>query len=126
MNEIEKREYELLYFINPEVPEDKLDSEVAELGKIISENSGENVRLNPPEQKRLAYPIKKHDQVFLGLAYFAADSEGLNKIKKTLSFHKKLLRFLIVTADSKPALPEPKTPIQPQTFEQKLENILNR
>ena len=133
MSETEnKKKYELSYFLSPETPEDKIDSEAAELGRMISENGGEDVQLNPLEQRRLAYPIKKQDRALFGWALFSADPDSLDKIKNVLSSNKKLLRFLVVADYSKltpykiesPKLPGLETSNQPQSFDQKLENIL--
>ena len=150
MNETKnKNKYELSYLLMSDIPEDKLDSEAVELKTIITENSGDIVQTNPPEKKWLAYPVRKQSQAYFGIVYFNIDKDGLNKIKKTLAFSKKILRFLILTHSTRstivqggeqnrttsPALIKPKpspviderpakTPAPTQSFEQKLESIL--
>ena len=147
MNEAEnKKEYELSYLLTPEIPEDKIDSEAVELKNIITENGGDTVQTNPPEKKRLAYPVRKQNQAYFGIVYFNINKDGLDKIKKTLAFSKKILRFLILTCSkssglmlsrvealSKVIKPKPspiiaqepaKTPAPTQSFDQKLESIL--
>jgi small subunit ribosomal protein S6 len=141
MNEPEnKKEYEMSYLLTPEIPEDKIDSETAELKNIITENGGDIVQTNPPEKKRLAYPVKKQNQAYFGIVYFNTDKDGLDKIKKALVFYKKILRFLILSKIIKPhptgdhpkgEKPSPiiaqqpaKTPAPTQSFDQKLESIL--
>lgn len=133
MNETEKIEYELSYLLSPEVAEEKLDLEVAELQKIISENGGEAIESGAPKKRWLAYQIKKQGQASFGVIYFNMEKENLKEIKKALSFNKKVLRFLILNKIIKPEpaalprqtaaekAPEAATP----SFEQKLENILN-
>ena len=131
MNEAEnKKEYELSYLLTPEIPEDKIDSEAVELKNIITENGGDTVQTNPPEKKRLAYPVRKQNQAYFGIVYFNINKDGLDKIKKTLAFSKKILRFLILSKVLKPK-PSPvivqqpaKTPVPTQSFDQKLESIL--
>jgi len=130
MNEMEnKNEYEMAYLLTPEVAEDKVDSEVNELKKIIAENGGDIVQANPPEIKRLAYPVKKQNQAYLGVIYFNIDKNELDKIQKGFALHKKILRFSILSHSTniEPKQPEsPTTPVPTQSFDQKLENILNR
>lgn len=133
MNEAKnKKEYELSYLLTPDIPEDKIDSQALELKNIITENGGAIVQTNPPEKKRLAYPVRKQNQAYLGIVYFNIDKDkdGLDKIKKVLALDKKILRFLILSNVIKPK-PRPitieqsaKTPAPTPSFEQKLESIL--
>ena len=136
MSEIEnKQEYELSYLLTPDVAEEKLDFETAELLKIISENGGEMIESNIPKKRWLAYPVKKQNQAYFGVIYFNIDKENLGEIKKNLSFNKNVLRFLIVNKSLKKTKPVIAAPLKtvdkmnPETiapsFDQKLENILN-
>ena len=137
MNEAEnKLKYELAYLLNPEIAEEKLDSETADLLKIISENGGKAVESNIPKKRWLAYPVKKQAQAYFGVVYFNADKENLDGIKKNLYFNKKVLRFLIIneplrkpepviTAPLKVAAEEKTPEISAPSFDQKLESILN-
>ncbi len=131
MNEAEnKKEYEMSYLLTPDIPEDKIDSEAIELKNIITENGGDIVQTNPPEKKRLAYPVRKQNQAYFGIVYFNTDKDGLDKIKKALAFYKKILRFLILSKIIKPkrspiiAQQPAKTSAPTQSFDQKLESIL--
>jgi ribosomal protein S6 len=152
MNKAEnKKEYEMSYLLTPDIPEDTIDSEATELKNIITENGGDIVQTNSPEKKRLVYPIRKQNQAYLGIVYFNADKDGLDKIKKALAFYKKILRFLILTHSTRSTIvqggeqsrttslglikpkPSPIITQQPakastptQSFDQKLENILKR
>ena len=132
MSETEnKKEYELAYLLAPDVAEEKLDSETADLLKIISENGGKAIESNTPKKRWLAYPVKKQAQAYFGVIYFNIDKENLSIIKKNLSFNKNVLRFLIVNKSLKKAKPIIATPVklpdetaQVQSFEKKLESIL--
>ncbi|MDO8676749.1 MAG: 30S ribosomal protein S6 [Candidatus Azambacteria bacterium] len=150
MNEAEnKREYEMSFLLTPEISEDKLDFEYAELKKLILESGGEATQINPLENRRLAYPIKKQNQAYLGVVYFNIDSDGLDKMKSNLALNTKVLRFLILThstssglmlsrveALNKPNKPtaaplpttlpseEKTTEIPSESFDKKLESIL--
>ena len=132
MNEAEnKLEYELSYLLVPDVAEEKLDLETAELKRVISENSGEATESNAPKKRWLAYPVKKRSQAYFGVIYFNIDKENIVGIKKNLFFNKNVLRFLIVNKSLKKAKPIIATPVklpdetaQVQSFEKKLESIL--
>lgn len=105
MNELKnKREYEMSFILTSEIAEDKLDFEAGELKKLISENGGTDIELNTPTNKRLAYPVKKQNQAYLGVAYFNIDSDGLDKIKKALALNTKFLRFFILTRSTSSGL----------------------
>lgn len=135
MNEDEnKREYEMSFLLTPEIAEDKLDFETAELKKMISESGGEATQISSLEKKRLAYPVKKQNQAYLGVVYFNIDSDGLDKMKSVLALNTKLLRFIILNKPNKPikSRVEPIMKIQEEkaaevpteSFDKKLESIL--
>lgn len=124
MNETEnKKEYEMSYLLTPEIAEDKVELEIAELKKIISENGGDITQTDPPEKRRLAYPVKKQNQAYFGVVYFNIDQESLDKIKKTLALYKKVIRYLILNKALKPK-PKMAAVQQTQSFDQKLESLL--
>ncbi len=141
-----KKEYEMSYFLTSDIPEGSVDSAASELNSLITESGGGSVALEIPKRKRLSYPIKKQSEAYFGTAYFNIDAEGLDKIKKSLTLHKKLLRYMILNKPNKPvksriestmripeAIPLPTmlprtekaTEISTESFDQKLENILN-
>jgi small subunit ribosomal protein S6 len=123
MNKLEnKKEYEMSYLLSAEIPEEKLDSEAAELKSVIIKNGAEVTQIDPLEKRRLAYPIKKQNQAYFGIVYFNIDKDELDKIKKALTLQKKVLRFLILNKAIKPKPSAAPAPVQ--SFDQKLESIL--
>ena len=129
-----KIEYEMAYLLSPEIAEEKLDLEIADIQKIISENGGEVAQSSAPQKRWLAYPVKKQRQASFGVIFFNADKENIIGIKKNLSSSKNVLRFLILNEPLKkpePVAVIPKTEAEraPETaapsFDQKLESILN-
>lgn len=135
MSEVEnKKEYEMAYLLAPDILEENVDVETAELKKVISESGGEIADSISPKKRRLAYQIRKQDQAYFGVFYFNIDSEGIDKIRKALALNKKLLRYLILNETLKEP-PKPKIEMAPvklsdepltQSFDKKLESILNR
>lgn len=135
MNEAEnKREYEMSFLLTPDVAEDKLDFETAELKKMISESGGGAIQISSLEKKWLAYPVKKQNQAYLGIVYFNIDSGDLDKMKSVLALNTKILRFIILNKPNKLVksrveptmrIPEEKTMEVPtESFDKKLESIL--
>lgn len=133
MNEMEnKKEYELAYLLTPDISDDKIESEVSELKDVIAKNGSDVILANLPEKRHLAYPVKKQNFAFFGVVYFNSDTENLDKIKKALVFYKKVLRHLLLNATAKthptgdrPKGDKPNPIITPQSFEQRLESLLN-
>lgn len=138
MDEAEnKLEYEMVYLLSPEISEEKLDLEVTELQKIIRASSGEVIESNIPKKRWLSYEVRKQRQAYFGVIYFKIPSEDIDKIKKVLSLYKKIMRFLIVSypeidtrSELKSTIDNSQTkpinePINGQSFEKKLESILN-
>ena len=125
----------MAYLLNPEIAEEKLDLETAEIKRIISENGGEAIESEAPKKRWLAYPVKKQGQAYFGVIYFNTDKENIDKIKKTIFFNKNVLRFLILSNATKPKLKsitEPRRVVAEKTpemtapsFEKKLERKIN-
>lgn len=135
--------YEISYLLSPEVSEEKLGLETAELLKIIKESGGEVIEVGTPKKRWLSYEVKKQRQAYFGVIFFKIPTEGVGKIKSVLSLHKKIMRFLIVSpsgvksknnreeinnSQTAPADIEAKKQEETgngQSFERKLESILN-
>ena len=132
MNELEnKKDYELAYLLTPDISEDKIEAEVSELKDFIAKNGGFVIQADLPEKRHLAYPVKKQNFAYFGVVYFNSDTESLDKIKKALVFYKKVLRYMLLNkVTTHPTGDPPKgdkpTPIiTSQSFEQRLESLLN-
>lgn len=137
------KEYEMAYLLSPEVSEEKLDLEIAELEKIIKESGGEIIESGAPKKRWLSYEVRKQRQAYFGAFSFKIPSEGIGKIKSVLSLYKKIMRFLIVSPSgvksknnrgeingllAAPIDKQEKQQEEPnngQSFEKKLESILN-
>lgn len=135
--------YEITYLLSPEVSEEKLSLETAELEKIIKESGGEVIESVAPKKRWLSYEVKKQKQAYFGVIYFKIAGEDTYKIKDILSLHKKIMRFLIVSPSGVKSknnrgeigdletVPIAKQEKQQegqnngQSFEKKLESILN-
>lgn len=133
----------MAYLLSPEISEEKLDLETTELQNIIRENGGEVIESNTPKKRWLSYEVKKQRQAYFGVIFFKIPTEGVGKIKSVLSLHKKIMRFLIVgpsgvksknnreeinNSQTAPIAREEKQQEEPnngQSFEKKLESILN-
>ncbi len=134
MDEIrDKKEYELSYLLSADIAEDTLEAEKDELSKIILQSNGTVGDLEIPVKRRLAYPVRKQNQAYFGIASIKMAEEKLEDLKKSLSLNKKYLRFLIVNKPIEAKLPaapapaiEEKTGIATESFDQKLESILKR
>lgn len=131
------KEYEMPYFLTADIAESGVDNAVNELKLLIAENGGENVAPEAPKKRWLAYKINKQNESYFGVIYFSINTEGLEKIKKSLMLNKKILRYMILNKllKSKQIVTPVKSinesaltpmPAPTQSFDQKLENILNR
>lgn len=131
-----EKEYEMSYFLSADIPEDKVDDAAGGLNSLIAESGGKDVALEIPKRKWLSYKIKKRNEAYFGTAYFSISAAGLLKIKKSLTLNKNFLRYMILNKQLKPKpsaavlapekLNNEPAPAPAQSFDQKLENILNR
>ncbi|MBI5147608.1 MAG: 30S ribosomal protein S6 [Parcubacteria group bacterium] len=88
--EIIRKKYEISFLIRSE-------SDDLTVKKIIEKNGGQDVKVVPAVKTRLAYPIKKENYAFFGVAYFSSSPETIEAISGDLRLQNAVLRFLIVT-----------------------------
>lgn len=93
--------YEISFWLNPDLKEE--EAQTAYLQKIkdsISEFSGEVIKEQTVQKKKLAYPIKKAKQGYFGHMFFNLNPQNLKSLDKKLKLDDHILRYLIIIIDN--------------------------
>ena len=93
--------YELIYILNPKLTEEEAEKKAAELKSMVGSKAETIVREDFWGKKKLAYPIKKHDNGYYVLIEFKADTQKVAEIDKDLRPRESVIRFLVTRIDEK-------------------------
>lgn len=89
------KNYELTYLIIPDISTEEAKTLSEKIAGFISELNGTVINNINPEKKRLAYPIKKKIDAFLGSIEFSIAPELTKDFKKKIDTETQILRYLI-------------------------------
>ncbi|MCD6245768.1 30S ribosomal protein S6 [candidate division WOR-3 bacterium] len=87
--------YESLFILNPELDETAMDNLIDFIQKSM-EKSGKVKEVNRWGLKRLAYPIKKHDNGFYVLFEYESKPEVISKLKEEWKIKDGIIRFNVI------------------------------
>lgn len=92
--------YEIAYFFNPNIKEEEVQTvNIQKIKDLISELSGEIVKEQAAQKKKLAYPVKKEKQGYFGFMLFNFDPANLKALDKKLKLDESILRYLVISVD---------------------------
>lgn len=102
--EIRKQEYELAYLLPLQAGDEGIKRLKEEIQGHI-EGIGGNIRdSREPVERRLAYPIKKQRNGYLGFVTFVASPETLKDLDKKCRMNDEILRYLVVRVEERKLL----------------------
>lgn len=94
------RNYETLFILDPDIPEDDIDGEIERIKGYIEKTNGNIVELDKWGVRRLAYEIRKKRQGFYVLMSFLAHSSSIQDVDSSLELDEKILRHIIVKREN--------------------------
>ena len=89
-------EYETIYVVKPELPEDALSALNEKIQGIISKNEGETLTFDDWGKRKLAYPIQKNSKGHYIYLNYVGPSSLVAELERHLRIEDNLLRFLTV------------------------------
>ncbi len=89
-------EYETIYVVKPELPEDALGALNEKIQGIISKNEGETLTFDDWGKRKLAYPIQKNSKGHYIYLNFVGPTNLVAELERHLRIEDNLLRFLTV------------------------------
>ena len=106
------RYYELLYIVNPNSEDDKVNNIIDEIGNEINKFKVSIINHNIWGKKRLAYPIKNNKYGIYILLHFSAEKfDFLIEFERFLVLNKSVIRHQLVKLDEEPAKVENVEPV---------------
>jgi small subunit ribosomal protein S6 len=89
-------QYELLFIVDPKLPEDELAALQERITNLIAANQGEVEAAEVMGTRRLAYPIKKLEEGKYTLITFKSAATFIAILDKQLRLLQPIVRFIIV------------------------------
>lgn len=89
-------EYETIYVVKPELPDDALSALNEKVAGIIEKNDGTMLLVDDWGKRKLAYPIQKNSKGHYVYINFAGPSNLIAELERNLRIEDNLLRFLTV------------------------------
>lgn len=94
------RRYEGMFLIDNALANNELENVVKHIQDILTKHHSEMLKIGKWEERKLAYKIGKHTRGTYLLAYFNAPASEILLIRKECQISDKILRTLIVKAES--------------------------
>jgi len=89
-------DYELIYIINPEIIDEKLDATINTVNQFISGKGGTISDVEQWGKRRLAYPIKNFEEGNYVLARFKLKPEQNRELETNLKISEDIIRHLLL------------------------------
>ena len=93
-------DYELIYIINPEITDEKLETTVSSISQYVTDRKGNVDKVDRWGKKKLAYPIKRHLEGNYILMRFKMDPALSKELETKLRITDDVLRHLLITVDT--------------------------
>jgi small subunit ribosomal protein S6 len=100
------REYELMYLLTPELPEDEMTAATERVSSLITNRGGEITKVDSWGRRRLAYPIRRHMDGYYTVLRFNFEPGQTVELDRNLRLTEPVLRHIIVHAED---VPPPRT-----------------
>src|SRR3954447_24238536 len=99
MENVEKREYEMVYVAQPDLGEEGLRELNERLTQLITSQQGAVSGTEIWGKRTLAYPIKKYYEGHYVLHRFQMAPAGTEELDRLLRLNENVLRYLVVRTD---------------------------
>ena len=94
-----QRQYELIYVLRPDAPEDEVNQLHAQVADIVARMGGTIDKTDQWGRRKLAYEIGHHKEGFYVLEAITGTGELMKEIDRRLKVTEGLLRHLVVRVD---------------------------
>ncbi len=91
------KKYEAMFLIDSDVAAKSWDEAKAHILEVVQKHDGEMLDLEPWEERKLAYPIKKRRKGTYILGHFNIPPEKVNVIRDEFKISETILRHIFVT-----------------------------
>lgn len=95
----ETKNYEIGYLLSPQLKEDAALPFANKITAMIEGGKGIIRHMEVPRQRRLAYPIEKHDRAYFGWVMFSMPAEAVSTLERGMRSEGEILRYTILKQD---------------------------
>lgn len=102
MAEVDVKNYEVAYLIDPDIPEDGVFGEAGKITGAIQDVHGLVGKIEEPKRRKLPYAIGKSRNAYFGWTTFTVAPERLADIAKRIAAEPAIIRHRIVEEVKRP------------------------
>lgn len=93
------RNYEIMFIVNPNTPEDEIDKINTQLEGVIKSAGGQVGKIEKMGKRRLAYELEKSREGFYVLFSIAANGDIIRECERRLRVTDPVMKYLTVRVD---------------------------
>ena len=94
------RDYELVYIVSLDVPEESVETVINNVSQLITSKEGVISNVEQWGKRRLAYPIKHFNEGYYVLASFQMSPVWSKELEASLEISEEVIRHLLIKLDS--------------------------
>jgi small subunit ribosomal protein S6 len=96
--------YELMYIIRTDLPEEAVQQEISKYNNLLSEHNAEDIVTKILGKRRLAYPIKKHNDGIYVQVNYKGDGKQVALIERSMRLSDEVIRYLTTKLKDSPEI----------------------
>lgn len=93
--------YECMFLLDTNKVAGDVNAAAKQLHAILEKNQAEVLASRPWDERRLAYPIRKHKKGLYYLTYFRTEGKNIVNIERDCSLNETILRSMVLAIDPK-------------------------
>ncbi len=93
------KEYELTYIVRPDVDDEALAAIMARIEQTIATNGGRVVKTDLWGRRRLAYPIRRHNEGLYVLLRTELADKTIREVERQMKLSEDVIRHLLVRVE---------------------------
>ena len=93
------RNYEIMFIVNPNAPEEEIDKINTQLEGIITSGGGKVEKIEKMGKRRLAYDVDKHREGYYVLFVIAANGDIVKECERRLRVMDAVIKYITVRTD---------------------------
>lgn len=93
------RSYEMMLAINPQLEDEKLDSLLNKVKKVVKKAKGEVTKIDKWGKRKLAYEIKDFNEAIYVVLKFNADEKKISELERVMKLEERVIRYLLILQD---------------------------
>ena len=93
------RKYEIMFIVDPNMPEDDIDELNSQMEGLVTDGGGQVDSIEKLGRRKLAYEIQRQTEGFYVLLNVATDGEIVREVERRFRVMDSVLRYLTVRVD---------------------------